>query len=92
MRFKADLHEFLNEHLEAMAESHLEGWADRYKDYCVSDLEYDLEVNHDDSCEIEWAKDELNREMTSEEIRFLCKKFHEKVVNLYRNKIKELLN
>lgn len=91
MRYKQDLHDFLNEHLECMAESHLDGWASRYRDYSVSDLEFDLAVNHDDSLEIEEAELELERDLTSEETKYLCKKFHEEVVRQFRDKLLEKL-
>ena len=53
VRLKEDLRAFLDEHLEDLAESHIEAWKDRYWRKSLKSIEHDLTVNHDDSLEIE---------------------------------------
>lgn len=83
MRIKKDLKEFLQENLYGMAESHLDCWKERYFGYTKSRLEFDLDVNHDDSLEIEYAENQLNRELKDYEIDYLIKQFHKEVVKQY---------
>ena len=83
MKIKKDLKEFLQNNLYGMAESHLECWKERYFGYTKSRLEFDLDVNHDDSLEIENAEYELNRELKDYEVDYLIKQFHKEVVKQY---------
>lgn len=85
MRIKQDLKEFLNKNLDAMAESHLECWKNRYFGYPKRRLEQDLEFNHDDSLEIEEAEDHLKRELADHEKEYLVTQFHKEVVKQYVN-------
>lgn len=83
MRIKKDLKEFLQDNLYGMAESHLDCWKERYFGYTKSRLEFDLAVNHDDSLEIEYAEEQLGRELTDDEVYYLCNQFHKEVVKQY---------
>lgn len=83
MRIKKDLKEFLQNNLYGMAESHLECWKDRYFGYTKQRLEFDLNVNHDDSLEIEYTEDQLNRELADNETDYLIRQFHKEVVRQY---------
>lgn len=83
MRIKKDLKSFLEKNLEGMSESHLECWKDRYFGYTKSRLEYDLDVNHDDSLEIENAEYDLERKLEDYEIEYLVRQFHKEVVKQY---------
>ena len=85
MKIKKDLKEFMDANLYGMAESHLECWKERYFGYTKSRLEFDLEINHDDSCDIEYAENELKRELSDNEVFYLCNQFHKEIVRQYIN-------
>lgn len=74
-----------SEWLNDRAESHLDCWKDRYYRKSKKDIAFDLSVNHDDSCEIEIAQEDLGRELTDKERDILISKFHKAVLNnLYK--------
>lgn len=70
----------LNNKLGVMAESHIEGWSSRYEDKSKEEVEYDLNVNHDDILEIEIIEEELGRELNDEERDIVSEKFIEEVL------------
>ena len=78
-----DIIEHLNNKLEGMAESHLEGWGNRYSGYSKNDLKYDLQINHDPSIEIEYTEEQTGRKLTDEEYDYVVDKFNKAVVNQY---------
>ena len=72
----SDLKEHINNTMKDTADNHLEAWSDRYsKHNIVSDVRFDLNVNHDNSLEIEYAEEELKRELNDREIDFLVERF-----------------
>lgn len=83
MRIKKDLKDFLYKNLTQMAEIHLDSWKERYFGYSKSRLAFDLEINHDDSLEIEYARIQLQRKLQDYEIDYLIKQFHKEVVKQY---------
>lgn len=68
-----------------LAESHLDAWKDRYFLKSRSAMKFDLEVNHDDSLEIEYVEEQLGRELTDKERGIVSKKFIRAVLDLYYN-------
>ena len=77
----SDLRDFISSTISDTAENHLEAWKPRYATYGkVSQVRFDLSVNHDDSLEIEYAEEELKRKLNDDEIEFLADKFHKAVV------------
>ena len=73
----ADLKTFIKDTIKDTAENHLETWAKRYSEYKrVSQVRFDLGVNHDNSLEIEYAEDSLKRKLNDKESDFLVEKFH----------------
>lgn len=83
MQIKKDLKDYLSKNLEGIAESHLECWKERYFGYTKSRLEFDLDVNHDDSLEIEYAEEQLQRKLSDAETDYLRRQFHKEVVKQY---------
>ncbi len=76
-RVGADLKEFIKNTINATAINHLESWASRYAPYKrVSQVRFDLGVNHDSSQEIEYAEDELKRKLNDKEHDFLVERFN----------------
>jgi hypothetical protein len=72
-----------NEYLTNMAESHIECWKDRYFRKSKKDIKFDLQVNHDDSCEIERVEEDLKRPLTDDENSMLITLFHNKVIQVF---------
>ncbi len=85
MKIKQDLKNYIDNNMRDIAISHLECWKDRYFGYTKAKLEFDLDVNHDDSLEIEQAEYELQRKLKDHEYYYLINKFHKEVVNQYIN-------
>ncbi len=72
-----DLKTFITDTIKDTAENHLEAWKSRYaKQSRVSEVRFDLEMNHDNSLEIEYAEETLNRKLNDTETNFLVKRFH----------------
>lgn len=66
---------------ENTAESHIEAWKERYsKLKTKKEVDFDLNVNHDPSLEIEYAEEQLKRELTTTEYNILLKKFNKTVI------------
>jgi hypothetical protein len=83
-----DLKDFINSTIRDTAKNHLEAWKTRYAAYTkVSQVRFDLFVNHDDSLEIEYTEQELGRKLNDLEINYLADKFHKKVVELCKSYI-----
>lgn len=82
-RIKNDLINFLDEHLEDMAENNIECWKDRYYRYSKGDLEFDLRVNADNSSEVEYVEDELGRKLSDKERDYVIEEFIQKTVEVY---------
>ena len=68
------------EYISNMAECHREAWQDRMKSQTKAQVKFDLDMNHDDSLEIERAEEDLKRELTDDERKQLINKFHSEVV------------
>lgn len=68
-----------------LAESHLEVWKERYFCKGRAAIKFDLEVNHDNSLEIECVEEQLGRELTNKEREIVGKKFIRAVLDLYCN-------
>lgn len=80
---RRDFKEFIDEEIDNMAENHIELWAERYARQTLENIEYDLRVNHDISCEIEFAEDMLGRELSDEEYDELEDEFIKAVLRNY---------
>lgn len=80
---KEDLRAFLDEHLEDLAESHIEAWKDRYWRKSLKSIEHDLAVNHDDSLEIETIEEGIGRELTDDEKTLVSQLFIDKVLDIF---------
>lgn len=75
-----------------LADNHLEAWSERYKEYDKEDLKYDLNVNHDFSCELESIAEEIgkpNYDFSSEEYDYIVNAFTERVVETFEPQIIE---
>lgn len=72
-----------DKYLKSMAESHLDCWEERYAGKFKTDIGFDLNVNHDDSLEIERVEEDLKRPLTDDENITLIKLFHKKVLSIY---------
>jgi len=70
--------------LRDKAESHLDVWKERYCTKTKKQARFDLDMNHDPSCEIEDAEEELKRKLTDEEYNYLVEAFNKKVVSLHK--------
>lgn len=83
-----DLKGYLSKEKNNMAESHLEAWKDRYWTYGGNKkrLIEDLYSNHDPSLEIEMVKEELNRELTTDEETFIISQFNKEVLKVWQNR------
>ncbi len=81
-KLNKDLQDYLTESsLNGMAESHLSAWMSRYYGMNKEDIEFDLNVNHDDSLEIEYTEEMLSRKLNGEEIDFMVDKFHDAIID-----------
>ena len=67
-------------YLKDMAESHIEAWRERYFRKSKKDIRFDLNVNHDNSLEIERVEEDLERELTDKERATVENKFINAVV------------
>lgn len=78
-----DLKDYLTkEHTKAgMAESHLSCWWDRYQGKTKGEIEYDLKVNHDESCEIDNTENEIGRKLTDDESTEVNQIFIEAIIS-----------
>ena len=77
-----DLQNYLTQsNLDGMAESHLSCWIERYKGMGKEAVEFDLNVNHDDSLEIEHIEEILHRKLNDEEVDFLIDKSHHAIID-----------
>ena len=83
MEIAKDFQEYLDKNLESIAESHIEAWKERYIGYTIQRLESDLDINHDDSLEIESAEYALKRDQTDDEEEYLREVFHKEVVHQF---------
>lgn len=83
MRIKQDLRDYLDGNIEAIAESHIETWKERYYGYTKRKLAFDLEINHDDSLEIEDAEWNLKRKLSDGEKEYLIRQFHKEVIKQF---------
>jgi hypothetical protein len=72
---KEDLRAFLDEHLEDLAESHIEAWKDRYWRKSLKSIEHDLTVNHDE--------EGIGRELTDDEKTLVSQLFIDKVLDIF---------
>ncbi len=77
-----DLVIYIDENIGSMAESHIECWKDRYYRKSKSAIRFDLQINHDNSLEVERVEEDLQRKITDDEINYLNSKFIQKVVKL----------
>ncbi len=78
---------FINEKIEALAESHLEAWRERYANYGGNKKRVveDLYGTHDPSLEIEYCETELGRPITYKENLYLVSLFNKEVVKQWSN-------
>ena len=73
----SDLKDFIRETINDTAVNHLEAWKERYRNYTkVSQVRTDINVNHDDGLEIEYAEETLKRELNSKEYDYFINAFH----------------
>lgn len=72
---KTGLKKYFDENLDALVESHLETWRDRYATMGTSAILYDLQVNYDWSADYETVENEIGRKMTPNEQLLFEQKF-----------------
>jgi hypothetical protein len=70
-----------SEWLSNKAVSHLEGWEEYYRGKSISDIDFELQVNHDPSLEIEDMEIKLSRRLTDDEQDYLVEKFNKAVIS-----------
>lgn len=73
------------------AEYHIDSWEERYASKSISDIEFDLNVNHDISLEIEDAEEELGRELTNQEYDEIETKFNKAVIDILKERSHNIL-
>ena len=77
---KRAFNDFLDKSDEYFSEGHLQGWFESmYKGKSKSEIVFQLETQHDFSCEIENCEEEIGREITDKEITILEKRFYRAV-------------
>lgn len=81
MKLKQDFKDFLAEHLESMADDHLETWKDRYYRKSKREIEIDLDINYDFSADIDSVENELERELTDGEKDYFITRFERAILN-----------
>jgi hypothetical protein len=79
---KRKFNEYISKDDSWFSEGHLQGWfMGQYHGKSRSEIKFNLEVNHDNSLEIENCTEEIGRELTdNEEIRLL-KRFYKAIYN-----------
>lgn len=77
-----DLKLYTDKEINNMAESHIDCWKDRYFRKSKSDIRFDLQINHDNSLEVERTEEDLKRKLNDDEINFLNEKFIKEVVKI----------
>jgi hypothetical protein len=77
-----EFYKFIDEKIEALAESHLEAWRERYANYGGNKKRVveDLYGTHDPSLEIEYCETEIGRPITDKENWYLVSQFNKEVV------------
>jgi hypothetical protein len=79
---KMKFQEFLNNDDAYFSEGHLSGWfKSEYHGKTKSEIKYNLEVNHDNSLEIENCESEIGRELKGKEEEILLKRFYKAIYN-----------
>lgn len=69
------------------AESHIEAWKERYKEYKnKKEVSFDLYVNHDISLEIESAEEYLQRKLSNDEYDKVFDTFNQTVLKIFNKK------
>lgn len=84
--------EFWEKNVEDSALSHISAYKDRYYGKSLSQIEFDLDVNHDMSLEYEYVEEELNIELTSNELKYIAASFNKAVLDMFKNGCSHLLN
>ncbi len=84
---RSEVINFMAENQRSMAENHLECWRSRYEEYdSIEDVEWDLDVNHDPSLELEWVEDQLAIELTADEATYVEETFNQAVIDYLQNR------
>lgn len=78
---KRQFKKYIDQDSHYFSKGHLQCWfKDRYLGKTKAEITFDLNVNHDNSGEIENAEDELKRKLTDKEETHLLYKFHKSVI------------
>lgn len=77
-----DLIKYMYDNKNAMAESHIESWRDRYFRYSKDDIEHDL-CGHDFSSEQECIEHALGRKLSSVEYVYAEQEFNDEVLSVF---------
>ncbi len=78
---KKDIKAYLNKDSHYFSESHLESYFEnQYLGLTKKEVKHKLKTEHDNSCELENAEHELERELTEKEDAKVLKKFFKAVV------------
>lgn len=81
MNIQDDLKEFLEKDTSYFSESHLFAWFDKeYRGLSEEEVRKHIMEDHDNSCEIDQAEQELDRELTDEEEKLVIERFCESVI------------
>ena len=73
--------EYIDNNIKGLAESHVEGWKERYFGKTKDDIIFDLDVNHDISLEVEDVEYGTSTKLNDEEYEYLCEVFKEAVLD-----------
>ena len=84
-----EVKKILNEHVEDMAEGHIEAWKERYFLKGRKEVREDLYVNYDPSLEFESVEQELGRSLTDVEKDIVEVRFNEAVISRFPDNEKE---
>ena len=71
--------EFCDKWVESSASNNVEAWKDRYYCKTKAQLEEDLYINHDDTGEEEFVRDEFTN-ATDEEVEYYIERFKKEVL------------
>lgn len=82
---RKNVREYMTRNAEDMAESHLEGWQERYAKHGGNKrrVEEDIYINHDPSCEIERVERDLKTKLNNKEYDFVQEQFNAAVMRVW---------
>ena len=80
-----DLLDWLEDWTTGFIDDHLETWKERYYRMMAEQVEYDLSINYDWSADLEWAEQDIGRELNDDEKEYFVAYFTKAISeNFYR--------